>query len=339
MKRNTTFLMSLLVLLQAFLLSGCGRNATDDIVVTVSSTDDEDFAFYDYFMVEKTVEIPDSGQYLLSSVRDLFLADNFLYVLDDAKTLSKIDLTKGEIVEQELQVGRGPQDYLMPINITGDKERLYLLDYMAKYVHVYDLDLNHLDKFSVDSLDSPSSFLKVKDGFMFLNSFASDSIGQFVMTDDRGFKKTSFLKASEESGGDDDEFSDIGEIQFRVIYTDNYFYPESSGILNCYSPATNVMYRFDGKRLTRLYQLQYDKPQNSYGSIMKVFPINGNTLVCYLLNGVDRFAYYDKDLKLVADGKGMGERPFFQIWQQGSRLIRVIDSGESVRVEIFKQTN
>ena len=236
-------------------------------------------------------------------------------------------------------MGRGPQDYLRAVNITGDDEHLYLLDHMSKRVHVYDLDLNHQDAFYVEYIPSPSSFLKTKDGFMFLNSAEDTQIGAFVVTDNRGVKKASFLELKEEP-----VYAE-GEEVFRVVYTDNCFFPNADGKIECYYPNANEIYLYDGKTLTLKSTIKPDDDlADTRGvGVAKALSVNGKVLVGYRCNFKPTFAWFDRDGGLLAMGHSQYVTQRFQIYQTGGRIVLVIlaqdlleaeSAGKSIQAQI-----
>ncbi len=330
-------LLSLLV----SVMTGCGgnRNAADEVNIRFQDPGESVFPIADHFQLENKLDISDQGDCFLSDVSDVFLTDDYIFLLDSRQAVSKVSLKTGEIVKQICQVGRGPQDYLRAVNISGDGEHLYLLDHMSKRVHIYDLDLNHQDAFNVEYIPSPSSFLKTKDGFMFLNSAEDTQIGAFVVTDDRGVKKASFLELNEEPVYTE------GEEVFRVVYTDNCFYPDADGKIECYYPNANEIYLYDGKTLTRKSTIKPD--DNLTGTrgvgVAKALSINGKTLVGYRCNFKPTFAWFDRDGSLLAMGHGQYVTQRFQIYQDSDRFVLVIlaqdlleaeSAGKSIQAQI-----
>lgn len=322
-------------------LSGCGgkKNAADEVVVRFQDPGESVFPVSDYFHLEKKLDISDQGEYFLSDVTGVFLTDDYAFLLDGRQAISKVDLKTGEIVKQLYQVGNGPQDYLRAVNITGDKEHLYLLDHMTKRVHFYDFDLKHQDRFDVEYIPSPSSFVKLKDGFMFLNSAEDTKLGAFVVTDNRGVKKASFLELKEEPVYNDDEGA------FRVVYTDNCFFTNADGKMLCYYPNANEIYLYDGKTLSKQFAIKPD--DNLVGArgvnIAKVMSLNGNTLVGYRCDYKPSFGWFDKDGNLLAKGHGQYITQRFQIYPAGDRVVLVIlaqdllaseAAGKSVQAQI-----
>lgn len=312
-------------------MSGCGgkKNAADEVVVRFQDPGESAFPASDYFQLEKKLDISDQGEYFLSDVSGVFLTDDYAFLLDGRQAISKVDLKTGEIVKQLYQVGNGPQDYLRAVNITGDKEHLYLLDHMTKRVHVYDFDLKHQDRFDVEYIPSPSSFVKLKDGFMFLNSAEDTKLGAFVVTDNRGVKKASFLELEEEPVYQE------GEVVFRVIYTDNCFSTNKDGNMVCYYPNANEIYLYDGKTLTKQFSIKPD--DDLFGtkgvSVSKVFSLKGNTLVGYRCDYKPSLGWFDKDGNLLAKGHGQYITQRFQIYQSGDRVVLVLMAQDLLETE------
>ena len=331
----------LLLSLLVSVMTGCGgnRNAADEVTVRFRDPGENVFPISDHFSLDSKTDISDQGDTFLSDVTDVFLSDDYIFLLDSRQAVSKVNLKTGEIVKQLCQVGRGPQDYLRAVNITGDDEHLYLLDHMSKRVHVYDLDLNHQDAFNVEYIPSPSSFLKTKDGFMFLNSAEDTQIGAFVVTDNRGVKKASFLELKEEPVYTE------GEEVFRVIYTDNCFFPNADGKIECYYPNANEIYLYDGKTLTLQSTIKPDDDlADTRGvGVAKALSVNGKVLVGYRCNFKPTFAWFDRDGGLLAMGHSQYVTQRFQIYQTGGRIVLVIlaqdlleaeSAGKSIQAQI-----
>ena len=282
-------------------MTGCGGKKAGNVVLTVNEPGDKKFPIDDYFEVEKKVFVNAEGEYLLSDINNVHIKGDYIYTLDTNHRLSKIDLNSGEILKQFCQIGRGPQDYLFPICITGDDDYLYLIDLMGKAIHKFDFDLNHRGKISAEQLPAVSSMFKTKDGFIFYNSFESDSIGKFVITDNNGQMVNSFLKLQE-------KLPETDEVIMKVLYTQELFVSDSHGNVICLNPDANEAYLYDGNNLTKLFTIKTDetfqpKEQMPVSHVRQLFSINGNLLINYFYNEGD-YAYFDKDYNLIADGIG-----------------------------------
>ena len=310
-------------------LTGCAsKNTTDDVIITVNDPGEKMFPIDDYFQVDKRVYVSAEGGYFLSDIHDIYVTDEYVFILDYSQSISKIDLASGEIVSQLNQQGRGPQDYLYPLGISGDDKYLYLLD-AGKNIHIYDFDLKHQDKIYLDDVPSPSSFSKTKEGFVFLNSFENDSIGKFVITDHRGRLTDSYLMLPQED-------MPKGIVMAVVNYTQKYFIPDSYGNVLCHDSKDNAVYLYDGKEMKKKFQLKLD--DDLLGTpgvyIKQIFSPNGNILINYFCNGMGDYAYYDKDCNLIAQGIGGGQIPFFPICQIGNKLVTAFTTDDEVGAEL-----
>lgn len=311
-------------------MTGCDGKKPKDVVLTVNEPGDRKFPFNDFFEVDKTVYVSSEGDYLLSDINNVYIKNNYIYTLDTNHRLSKIDMNSGDIVKQFCQIGRGPQDYLFPICITGDDEYLYLIDLMGKAIHKFDYDLMHKGKISVEQLPALSSMYKTKDGFIFFNSFESDSIGKFIITDNNGKMLKSFFKLKE-------KLPETDEIIMKTIYTQDLFVSDSHGNVLCLNPDANEAYIYDGKDITKLFRIDTDDtfqpaPQMPVSHIGRLFCVNGNLLIDYFYNEED-YAYFDKDYNLIADGMGATsdeEKLFSPICQIGDKLITAIPTDDAV---------
>ena len=323
-------------------MSGCGanNNADQDLVITLNDPGDRLFPIKDYFETDRVVNVSAEGDYFISDINGAFFTDDYAFLLDHRQAVSKVDLKTGKIVSQLYQTGRGPNDYLNALNLTGDDEHLYLLDF-GKSVHVYDHDLNHQEKYNIEYMPGPSSFTKVKEGFMFLNSFENDSIGTFVVTDSRCRKTETFLKKEPVQEEDDDEM-----IMGFAIFIGKYFIQDSDGKVVCHNPVTDELYIYDGKTISKKCQFKMPEevPGKSSGYIKQLFSFNGNTLVNYFCGKGACYALFDKNCNLIEEGLGVNEDPFFPICQKGNKLMTAfITDGEDESVQaqivIYKTKN
>lgn len=311
------------------LMTGCAHKNAAEIVLAVNEPGDKKFPIDEYFEVEKTVYVSAEDKYLLSDINNVYIKNNYIYTLDTNHTLSKIDLNSGEIVKQFCQIGRGPQDYLFPICITGDEEYLYLIDLMGKAIHKFDYDLKHSGKIEVEQLPAVSSMFKTKDGFIFYNSFESESIGKFVITDNNGKMVNSFLKLQE-------KLPETDGPTMKTLYTQELFVSDPDGNILCLNPDANEVYIYDGSDMTKLFRIETDDtfkpaPQMPAAHVRQIFCLNGNVLINYFYNEGD-YAYYDKNYNLMADG--IGATPdldvfFSPVCQIGDRLVTVTPTDDT----------
>lgn len=317
--------------------TGCnGNKDTEGVVITVKDPGDKEFKVSDYFQVDKTVNVSSEGKYFLAHINDVFITDKYAFLFDTQQRVSKVDLRTGEIVSQLDRRGRGPEEYMMAMGIAGDDEHIYLLDLGASYViHVYDHDLNHEYKFSLDWQTSPSTFISLGSGFLFQNGMENDSIGKFVFTDNQGHITNSFLKKTEltEPGSD--------EATFVVVHTEELFIPDSQGNILCYNPNTQEAYLYDGKSMNKQFQIKMEDgmPDQPTPSIGKVFYPDGKILVNYFYtkrgayNRFGNMAIFNKDYNLIVEGVGgqrEGEAPFLPLLQNGNQLITVNNTDDAV---------
>lgn len=316
-------------------MTGCGgkNSAANEVTVRFRDPGDKIFPIMDYFQIDRNVNVRADGDYFLSDINDVYFTDDYAFILDQRQAVSKVNLKTGQIVSQLRQIGRGPKDYLNAMNLTGDDEHLYLLDLSGKSVHVYDYDLNHQDKFNIDYIPSPSSFIRTKDGFMILNSTETDSIGMFVVTDSRCRKTGTFLKKEPAQVEEDDE------IMFFSIFIGKYFMPDSHGNIVCHNPNTDELFLYDGKTIRKLCQIKKD--DSLIGTpgvyVKQVFSLNGNTLINYFCGKGACYALFDKNYNLIEEGLGVNEVPFFPICQLDNKLITAFVSDgqdESVQAQI-----
>lgn len=353
MKKNAHFLFQIVPIcgLVLSVIAACGGNQkSDGVVITVKDPVDKEFPVSDYFQVDKRIYVTAEDDYFLALVTDAYVTDKYAFLFDSQQRISKVDLGTGRIVNQLNRRGRGPEEYLMAMGIAGDDKHIYLIDRGAGYIiHVYDHDLNHQYKFSIDWPTSPSTFISSGDGFMFQNGWENDSIGKFVLTDNQGHITKSFLEKKKELPE-----SDSDEGIMVVVHTEELLIPDSKGNIMCFNPDTDESYLFDGKSMIKQFRINMDDgmPDQPAPMIWHVFSPDGNILVNYSYNkrgAYNRFgcfAIFDKDYNLVVEGVGglrEGEAPFLPLLQRGNQLITVYNtddavgavvSGKSIQAEI-----
>ena len=302
---------------------GCAEKKSN-VVITVQDQTGKIFPIYDYFQVDRTVYVNADNEYLLSDINSVYMNGNYIYTLDSSHRLSKIDLNTGDIIGQYCQVGRGPQDYVFPIGLTGDDQYIYLLDLMGNSVHKFSHDLKHQGKFTFENSNATSSMYKTRDGFLFFNSFDNEGIGKITVTDNEGKIKQSFVNQKEEQQPESD--SPV----MKTIFTSQLFVEADEGKVLCFNPDGNEAYLYDGSDLNPLMKIVMDQnyekiPQMPDSYVQHLYCINGNVLINYSYNLGGAFSYYDKDLKLIATGEytltSKEQAPFQPICQVGDKLI------------------
>ena len=312
------------------LLTGCAEKKTD-VVITVREQSDKAFPVYDYFQADRTVYVNADDNHLLSDINSAYINGDYIYTLDSSHKISKIDLNTGNIIGQYCQIGRGPQDYMFPIGLTGDDEHLYLLDLMGKSVHKFSYDLKHQGKITLENMNTASSLLKTKDGFIFFNSFDSEEVGKFAVTDNDGQIKQSFVHQKEEQQPESDA------PVMKTIYTDQLFVPAPDGKVLCFNPDGMQAYLYDGKNMNPLLSINMDpdyqkQPQTPNPFVKQLYSMNGNVLINYSYNLDTYLSYYDKNFKLIATGSPTvsdNQAPFKPICQCGDILITAIPTDDT----------
>jgi len=316
--------------LASALMTACADKKSN-VVINVSEQPDKTFPIYDYFQVDKTVYVNVDDEHLLSDVNSAYMNGDYIYTLDSNHKISKIDLNTGNIISQYCQIGRGPKDYIFPIGLTGDDRYLYLLDLMGKAVHKFSYDLKHQGKFSLENMNATSSMFKTQDGFIFFNSFDSEDVGKFAVTDNEGQIKQSFIHMKEELQPDTDT------PVMKTIFTDQLFVQTPDGKVLCFNPDGNEAYLYDGNDMDPLLRIVMDmnyekQPQTPNPFVKQLFSVNGNILVSYSYNMETYFGYYDNNFKLIATGNKTvsdNQAPFSPICQVGEKLITALPTDDT----------
>ena len=331
MKRFTRCLLAIPVcaLVSAF-MTGCARKK-ENVVITVQEYHDKHFPIYDCFEVDRIIYVNADDDHLISDINSVHINGDYIYTLDSNHKISKIELSTGNIIGQYCQIGRGPQDYMFPVGLTGDDEHLYLLDMIGKTVHKFSYDLKHQGKFSLEKMSATSSLFKTEDGFIFYNSFDSEGAGKFTVTDNDGQIKQTFVHEVEE------QLPESDAPVMKTIYTNQLFVPATDGKILCFDPDGNQAFLYDGKTMDPLMSinmdLNYEKiPQTPEPYVQQLYCINGNILINYSYNAGNYFSYYDKDFNLIATGSptSFGKQPkFIPICHTGDRLITVFSTDDT----------
>ena len=131
------------------------------------------------------------------------------------------------------------------------------------------------------------------------------------------------------------------EEEFVVVHYEELFVKDSKGNILCYNPNTYESYLYDGKSMTKQFQIQMEDgmPDMPTPNIGKVFYPDGKILVNYFYtkrgayNRFGNMAIFDKDYNLIVEGVGglrEGEAPFLPILQKGNQLITVLATDDAV---------
>mgnify|MGYP000290795469 CR=1 FL=1 len=120
----------------------------------------------------------------------------------------------------------------------------------SRSILAYDATLNYKSSFryGFPALD----FIKVKDGFLFLNLLATDNLHRVVHTNDRGEVQQSYLPS---------------EMSLDMIYNETSFVRDKNGEAYIFPPFSNAIYRWTSEGPKPVFRTDFGK--NAAGEDVK----------------------------------------------------------------------
>ena len=161
-----------------------------------------------------TIELDTHG-YFMSDIKTVCFSDTMAYVADRANTVWAFKYPSGDFVRRIRNVGHGNGEYASAWTLALGDSLLYVMDFESRSILAYDATLNYKSSFryGFPALD----FIKVKDGFLFLNLLATDNLHRVVHTNDRGEVQQSYLPS---------------EMSLDMIYNETSFVRDKTGSLH-----------------------------------------------------------------------------------------------------------
>lgn len=272
----------------------------------------------------KILPLKTSDNNLLGNVKDLCVIDDVVYVLDDLTfSIFSFDINTGNLIKKVTNKGVGPNEYVHPIAMTCDDNKVYILDLPMKKIISFDECLNPLK--TIDISFSASDFIALDNGFLLHNLDASPGNFNFVHIDKKGRILDGCLPFFEENPS---EYNGAGGKYFSQNDTSIYF-------SKAYS---NEIYSFEKDKFKSAYKVDFgdlsipkELNTNNMNLFEEPYALNMNFFV--LPNGfVHSFIYKsqryygfvdkmmgNKQFGVVTDEKNA--LPFFPRWQHKNSLI------------------
>lgn len=224
-------------------------------------------------------------------------------------------------------MGHGNGEYVSARTITYEDSLLYLMDSDTRTILIYDSELNYKSSFhyGFPALD----FIKVQDGFLFLNLIATDNLHRIVHTNDKGEIQQSYLPS---------------EMSLDMIFNKKAFVRDKDGEVYIFPPFSNEVYRWTSEGPVLAFQTDFGKNnpkenvKSSYEITESQRAFNTNFFIVgqYLVNnffylGKNYYAFYN--LKNNSQYQGVVDTtatiPFVPRWQSDKSLIGFMPTADS----------
>lgn len=316
MKRKGLLLLLYALALSA--LTGCGSN--DGVVeynIPIVNRSNEPFSFDDHFRKPKRVNVDFDDEFPVSMITDVVVTNRYAFILDANRKLSKIDLRKRKVVNQ-IPTKRSQ------VVLSYYDEHLYILGLGENcIVYEYDLNLNRTDSILVKNMNA-SSFCRMKEGFIFLNSRETSNRGKYVITNKTLTRGVSFVKVGA-------QYKPYNKYEPTMIYTSEVFIRGSFGKVMCFDLENNDGYLYDGEKIKKNFHIVTEVPdpdEVSFRGGQVIYASNGNIIFNYFTADFkEQFAYFDKHHNMVAQGPSdePSENGLFKYRyrQAGRKLVRI----------------
>ena len=137
-----------------------------------------------------TIALNTCGNFM-GDIKTVCISDSMVYVLDRANAVWAFKFPSGDFVKRIRNVGHGNGEYVSAWAMTLGDSLLFLMDFDTKSILAYDAVLNYKSSFryGFPAMD----FIKVKDGFLFLNLLATEKLHRIVHTNNLGEVQQSYL--------------------------------------------------------------------------------------------------------------------------------------------------
>ena len=315
-------ILTLAILICGLVLSaftGCDRDdSVVEYTIPVVNRCNEPFSFDDYFRKLKRVNVDFDDEYPVSAmISDIVFTKRYAFILDVNRVLSKVDLRKRKVVCQR------PMKRSQVVLSYYDKH-LYILGLGSNcIVYEYDLNLNQTDSISIRNMDA-SSFCRMKNGYIFLNSRETSTRGRYVITNKTLTRGVSFVKVGERP-------KPYNRFEATMILSSEVFIPGSFGKVLCFDFEHNDGYRYDGEKMKRVFHVGTDVTDPDAVPLRNtqvIYASDGKILFNYYnADATDGIAYFDKHHNLVVQGPSYDtatEGLFkYRYRQVGRKLVRI----------------
>lgn len=265
---------------------------------------------------------------LIGKIKDVCFIGDTIYLLDEmTASIYSFDMKDGKCIGCICKRGNGPNEYVNPVALSTDSEKLYVLDMPTSRIIEFDKNLNAIKdlKFNFPSSD----FIAINTGFLLYNLVPNNELNKYVYLNNKGEYITSFVPV-DKNHSPNNSFGNLGK-SFVKDENERVFVSES---------YSNVIYKWDEGKFVPFYQIDFGKlnvplsiNKNRINLFEEPYAFHSNSFVSSEVLVTSFFyksqRYYGFASKLV-DNKRFGivkdrhyDIPFFPQWQNGNQLIAI----------------
>jgi hypothetical protein len=318
----------LAIMLLLSLLCSCEtRNAKDKFIV-IDLTEKQEIALSDVIRQVRILPLIMSETDLLGNIKDVCTIGDTVYILDDlTASLWAFDKNSGRLITQSCHRGNGPNEYVNPIAITSDADKLYLLDLPTNHIISYNKALDPLETVSFPF--PASDFIATDDGFFLHNLAKVETLGKVVRVDRKGVVNGSHIPFPNTKDDTEGYFGGVGKcfmksdgniVFFSEAYSNKIYVLDTEGsdlfcqldFMNYNPPADRSV-----NHIPNLFEQPYALCDN--------FFILENCLVFGFLKDMEHYyCFYEPSKGILKVGKVRDDKdglPFFPRWQSGRSLV------------------
>jgi hypothetical protein len=283
--------------------------------------------------VDSVVFIPleNHGPGLVAEMVKIQSYNGNYYILDKAQNALFVYDKKGQLLLLLNQQGRGPGEYLQPVDFEINDKGLFVLDYPNSILQ-YDFELKFVQKIVLTDIYS-FSFASTADSLWVSNENGSErgrfhySIAAMTGETKRNFLEKKFLTRTYNWGG-------ISEFK------------KHAGELYCSPPFQNEIFKTDGNGVIKKYDIAFGKtalpeslnpyeahiysPDFQYAVRQNFWVTDNYFIFDYFYKGQREFAFYNTENQTLQHGAVENDlHPdyrFLPTWNSDNKLIEIVDA-------------
>lgn len=265
---------------------------------------------------------------LIGKIKDVCFIGDTIYLLDEmTASIYSFDMKDGKSIGCICKRGNGPNEYVNPVALSTDSEKLYVLDIPTSRIIEFDRNLNALRdlKFNFPSSD----FIAINTGFLLYNLAPNNELNKYVYLNNKGEYIASFVTV-DKNHSSNNSFGNLGK-SFVKDENERVFVSES---------YSNIIYKWEKEKFIPFYQIDFGKlnvppsmNKNRTNLFEEPYAFHSNSFVFTEVLITSFFyksqRYYGFASKLV-DKKRFGivkdrryDIPFFPQWQNRNQLIAI----------------
>ena len=178
-----------------------------------------------------TIALNTCGNFM-GDIKTVCISDSMVYVLTEPMPYGGFQIPSGDFVKRIRNVGHGNGEYVSAWAMTLGDSLLFLMDFDTKSILAYDAVLNYKSSFryGFPAMD----FIKVKDGFLFLNLLATE-VTSHCAYQQSGEVQQSYLPS---------------KMSLDMIYNETSFVRDKTGKF-IFPPFSNEIYRWTSEDQNR----------------------------------------------------------------------------------------